>query len=264
MNIGFIGFGKMGSAIADGIVNAKLYKNENVFVYDISSFAKDIAKQKGFNICNTLQEVFDVCNTVLLAIKPQELSNAINEIKTTAKCGLIISIMAGVSLKTLQKINENIAIARIMPNTCALIGESASSICYNAFVTDKEKKTTQDIFSAVGEYVEIDESLMDEVIPIGGSFTAYAYTFMKAFVESSIKRGISREVAEKLVIKSMIGSANMFKKFGDIDTLIKNVCSKGGTTLAGLEKFEENKFEEIIDKCAIACAERSKELGKLN
>ena len=98
MNIGFIGFGKMGSAIADGIVNAKLYKNENIFVYDISSFAKDIAKQKGFNICNTLQEVFDVCNTVLLAIKPQELSNAIKEIIKPHFAVVSISLIASSSI----------------------------------------------------------------------------------------------------------------------------------------------------------------------
>lgn len=264
MNIGFIGFGKMGSAIADGVAKAKLYKNKDFFIYDISNLAIDIAKQKGFNVTKNIQEIFDNCQTVILAIKPQELFSIKSEITNKSKTSLIISIMAGVNIKTIENIIKDVAIARVMPNTCALIGESASSICYNSLITENLKEKVRNIFTSIGDYVEIEEILMDDVIPIGGSFTAYAYTFMKAFIESSVKRGIPYEIAEKLVIKSMIGSANMLKTFGDVNTLIKNVCSKGGTTLAGLDKFEKNNFEKIIDECAIACAERSKELGKLN
>ena len=263
MKTGFIGLGKMGFAIASGIANNGLYAPRNICVYDVNENALKTAEEKGFSVTDSVQSLFDNCETVLFAIKPQEAKNVIDGISSTGKCKLVISIMAGVPIKTLSAISDKIAIARIMPNTCALIGQSASSICYNGSADENAKLITRKIFGAVGSFVEIDESLMDDVIPIGGSFTAYAYTFMKAFIDSSVKRGIPRDVAEKLVIQSMIGSANMLDKYGDVDTLIKNVCSKGGTTLAGLDKLIGADFERIIDDCAVACAERSKELGKI-
>ena len=104
---------------------------------------------------------------------------------------------------------------------------------------------------------------MDEVIPLAGSFTAYAYYYIKSFVDSAVKRGVEEEIAKKLVVESMIGSAEMVKQSGkDLQTLINDVCSKGGTTLAGLKVLEDNNLNEIIHKCSVACAERSKELGK--
>lgn len=263
MKFGCIGYGKMGSAIIDGSINAKLFKNEDVYVFEINEeVCKNLRNQK-INVCKSPDELFEKCDAVLFAIKPQDSKAVIESLKSSGNAKVIFSIMAGVPIRNLQKINPSLPIVRIMPNTCALIGESASSICYNQFVTDEIKELTHNLFNAIGKFVEIDESLMDEIIPIGGSFTAYAYLFMKAFIESSVKRGIDESVAKTLTIQSMIGSAKMVEKFGDVDTLIKNVCSKGGTTLAGLEKLYDGDFEKIIDDCAVACAERSKELGKM-
>lgn len=263
MKFGIIGCGKMGYAIISKI-SQNLFKKNDIFVFDVNNRLIAELLGEGFNAVDDYNKLFEVCDVVLFAVKPQEIKTVLDSIKSTYSCKLLLSIMAGVTIETLSSINPEIAIARIMPNTCAVIGESASSICYNDKVTDQLKKVTRDIFSSVGTFVEIDESLMDDVIPIGGSFTAYAYSFMRAFINSSVSRGIDRKTATDLVIQSMIGSAKMVETYGDIDTLISNVCSKGGTTLAGLEKLENAEFDRIIDDCAKACANRSKELGKLS
>lgn len=263
MKFGVIGCGKMGSAIISGICQKNLLNKSDIFCFDVNNSVIDQLCKNAFGRLNSCSDAFSSCDVVLLAVKPQELNSLIASLKGPINCSLIISIMAGVKIAKIEQIKPNVSVCRVMPNTCATIGESATSLCYNDKVDDTQKEFCRLVFSAIGDYVEIDESLMDDVIPIGGSFTAYAYTFMKAFIDSSIKRGISEEVAKKLVIQSMIGSAKMVEEFNDITTLIKNVCSKGGTTIAGLEQLELNNFEKIIDDCAIACAERSKELGKM-
>ena len=262
MKLGVIGYGKMGSAIVRGVVAAGLAKEGDIYVYDVNDSVVAKAVSEGHSSCENINAVFRSCDTVLFAVKPQEAAALIASVLNLGSCKLILSIMAGVPFSAFARFGE-VAMACVMPNTCAVIGESASAICYNQFVTPGAVTLTREICGAIGEYVEIDESLMDDVIPAGGSFTAYAYLFMKAFIDSSVKRGIERETAKKLVIQSMIGSAKMVERFDDTDKLIKDVCSKGGTTLAGLEKLYDGGFETMIDDCCIACAERSKELGKL-
>ena len=262
MKLGVIGFGKMGSAIVRGVISAGIAERRNIYIYDVNSTVIHSADEEGYSICGNLNAVFQSCDTVLFSVKPQEAAALIALVSEIGSCKLILSIMAGVPFSAFARLGE-IAMARIMPNTCAVIGESASAICYNQYVTPDSAALVRKICGAIGEYVEIDESLMDDVIPAGGSFTAYAYLFMKAFIDSSVKRGIEKDIAKRLVIQSMIGSAKMVEQFDDMEKLIKDVCSKGGTTLAGLEKLYGGGFETLIDDCCIACAERSKELSKL-
>ncbi len=264
MKFGTIGCGKMGRAIISQITSANIFKKSEIYVYEVDNRLIASLSSEGYQTAQSIDELFSACDVVLFAVKPQEAKSVISSIGKKGNCKLVLSIMAGVPISLLEKIDDGLAVARIMPNTCAQIGESASSICYNKNVDENLKALTRKIFGAIGKFVEIDESLMDDVIPLGGSFTAFAYTFMKAFVDYAMSRGISENVAKELVVQSMIGSAKMVERFDDIDTLIKNVCSKGGTTLAGLDELEKGNFSKVVQNCAIACAERSKELGKID
>ncbi|MGN0820143.1 MAG: pyrroline-5-carboxylate reductase [Christensenellaceae bacterium] len=263
IKLGVIGCGKMGSAIIEGLLLNKTVLKENIKVYEVNGNVLADLKNKGFEVCPDVNDLVKKSNVLLFAIKPQELKNLLSHITVQNDDLLIMSIMAGVKISTLQSHFKTARIARIMPNTCAQIGLSASSVCFNGLCDEADKKTAETIIRSFGTVAEITEDLMDEVIPLAGSFTAYAYLFMKSFVESGIKRGVDEDIAKSLVISSMIGSAKMYEKFGDIDTLIKNVCSKGGTTLAGLDKLYEGDFQKVIENCYNACADRSKELSKL-
>lgn len=263
IKFGVIGCGKMGGAIIEGLISSKTVAKENISVYEVNENVISSLTEKGFNVCKNVNDLVKNCNVLLFAIKPQELKNLLDTITEQNSDLLILSIMAGVKISTLQSHFKTARIARIMPNTCAQIGLSASSVCFNDLCDLTDKETAKQIIRSFGSVTEITEDLMDEVIPLAGSFTAYAYLFMKSFVESGIKRGVTEEVAKSLVISSMIGSAKMYEQFGDIDTLIKNVCSKGGTTLAGLDKLYEGDFQKVIENCYNACADRSKELSKL-
>ena len=262
MKIGFIGCGKMGGSILSKI-KEKVFKVEDILVYELSDLIKTSLKGQGVTVVDNVQDICENVDVILLAIKPQDFNALLTSISKFAKNKLIITIAAGVKIKTIENAIDGVRVARVMPNTAALIGEASSVICFNDKASESDKKISIQIMNEIGKIVEITEDLMDEVIPIGGSFTAFQYYFYKGCLESSIKRGVPCEVAKKLLVQSIIGSAKMIENSDkDIDELISDVCSKGGTTLAGLKAFEEDGLLKTIDKCAIYCAERSKELGK--
>ena len=104
---------------------------------------------------------------------------------------------------------------------------------------------------------------MDDSLALNGSMPAYLYYFALCFIDQAVRDGIDFETAKKLTAESIKSSANMILKSDDpIEVLIDNVCSKGGTTIAGLEELKNNGFKEIIEKCAKACSNRSRELSK--
>ncbi len=262
MKIGFIGCGKMGGAILKGVKD-RVFNTLDIAVFELNPAVTQNLKNQGVKVTKTITELASVSDILLLAIKPQDFSSMLESIKDSVQNKLIISIAAGVKIEKITSVLGEVKVARVMPNTAASVGEASSVITFNELLTENDKKLCLEIFSAVGKVQEIPESLMDDVIPIGGSFTAFEYYFYKGFLESSVKRGVPYETAKKMLVQSIIGSAKMIENDDrNIDELIKDVCSKGGTTLAGLKEFEDNNLLKIIDDCAIACANRSKELGK--
>ncbi|MBO7214363.1 MAG: pyrroline-5-carboxylate reductase [Clostridia bacterium] len=262
MRIGFIGCGKMGGAILRGI-NGKVVDKEDISVYELNPSIVESLKNDKIDVVSSLSELCKKVEVILLAIKPQDFSSLLNSLKGNVSNKLIITIAAGVKISAIESALGSVKVARAMPNTAAAIGEASSVLCFNSLCDKGDKDFAEKIFNAIGKVVLIGEDLMDEVIPIGGSFTAFEYYFYKGFLESSLKRGVPYETAKKLLVQSIIGSAKMIENDNrPIDDLIKDVCSKGGTTLAGLQAFEDNNLLKIIDDCAVSCANRSKELGK--
>ncbi len=261
MKIGFIGCGKMGGAILKGVKD-KLFKTSDIAVFELNHKVIENLKNQNIKVTSTIKELAEISDVLLLAIKPQDFSAMLESIKDCVYNKLIISIAAGVKIEKITNVLGDIKVARAMPNTAAAVGEASSVISFSNLLTESDKKLCLDIFSAIGKVQEIPESLMDDVIPIGGSFTAFEYYFYKGFLESSVARGVPYEIAKKMLVQSIIGSAKMIEQDDrGIDELIKDVCSKGGTTLAGLKEFEDNNLLKIIDDCAVSCANRSKELG---
>ena len=261
--LGILGVGKMGSAILKGITNAEIVEKNEIYLhlYDDSA-VRLYGEELKYNYTRDVRTLFSSCEAVILAIKPQTFGEIVaisDGIDFAGKC--VISIAAGITIDYLKKHFKNAEIIRCMPNTPALINMGVTSIASeaNKEYTDFAKK----IFSSVGKVYETEEGIMDYTVPLNGSMPAYLYYFAKAFIDGAAESGVPYETAESLVTESIISSANMIiKSDDDIDTLIKNVCSKGGTTIAGLEKLEEGKVDESIKKCFKACAERSKELAK--
>ncbi|MBQ3253258.1 MAG: pyrroline-5-carboxylate reductase [Acholeplasmatales bacterium] len=260
--LGILGVGKMGGSILNGILNASLYDKKDILLCDTYLPTLEKYSELGFNTTSIVDDVLTNSEIILLSIKPQSFEEALVNAKSYSyKNRCILTIAAGISIEYLTKYFTDATIIRAMPNTPAQINKGVVTICSNSknhFFNECKK-----IFESIGKCYEIDESQMDYTIPLNGSMPAYLYAFAKEFIASAVNKGIDYETAKMLTVESIISSANMILDSTDpIDTLITNVCSKGGTTIAGLDKMYENNFDKAIDDCYNACARRSMELNK--
>ncbi|MCR5564418.1 MAG: pyrroline-5-carboxylate reductase [Gammaproteobacteria bacterium] len=260
--IGFLGMGKMGSSILSGILKNGIYKNEEIAFYAPSEETQKRYKNIGINLVKNERDLFINSKIIILAIKPQKYDEIFSNLEgINFKEKTIISLAPGKSIAYLKNKYKYAKIVRIMPNTPALIGRAVTTV---AFDNDEDLEVLK-IVKSVGEYLVVNESQIDELIPLNGSMPAYLFEFAKSFIKCGVEFGISESDARRLVFNSIIGSAELaLNSDDDIDTLINNVCSKGGSTIEGLNELRNNGFNEAIKKCYHSCVRRSKELGSSN
>ena len=170
---------------------------------------------------------------------------------------IIISLAPGKTIDYLKGVFKEAKIARAMPNTPSVINRSVTTITFG----DGEIKEVVDIFSSIGEYFLVKEDEIDKAIPLHGSMPAYIFEFVKEFTIEAKHFGLDKDEATKLALNAIIGSCELALKSGEeLDVLIDSVCSKGGSTIAGLNELRNNGFSEAIKKCYDACVKRSIEL----
>ena len=260
--LGIIGCGNMGGAIARGIREKGILSGDKVFLYDVDGGrVSSLAAETGFQM-GELSQMVRGCDFLLLAVKPQDFDSLLKNIKADIVSQTIISVMAGVRIeKIIEKIGKNIPIARAMPNMAASVKEAVTCITFNSLV--KDKSGINELFTGIGEVLEIEEGLMDAVTAISGSGPAYLFYLADAMIEAAKSEGISESEAKELVAQTLYGSSLLLKESSSsAGELIKKVASKGGTTEAALGVFDEKGLKSIIKEAVKKARERSSELSE--
>lgn len=262
--IGFIGAGNMAGAIINGIL-----KNGcnpcNITVFDVDKSKMDYYKTKSLNTSESSAGLVENSDIIVFAVKPFHLEKVFTDIKD---CNLhnkiFVSIAAGITMDFISsKTSDNIKVIRVMPNTPMLIGEGASALCKNKYVTDEELNMIVDIFSSMGVAKIIGEDKMNEVIAVSGSSPAYAYLFIKSIIDKGVSMGISEDIVKELAVQTVIGSAKMILESDKTpQQLIDMVTSPKGTTLEAMEVLYKNDFEKIIADAMEACTKRAIEISQ--
>lgn len=255
MNLGFIGLGKMSSAIIKGLRNSETFADQKIYASSRNQAKlKENCKILEINACKNNQDCIAHSDIVFLGVEPESLSKL--EIDLEGK--IIISMAAKTKIKELVKLFGDQSIMRIMPNLNVSINEG--TIAYNAYqIAEDTKRKLVHLLSVLGDLYEIEESQFSAFIALAGSSPALIYYFIDALSKSGIEAGFSKEEALEIVSKTMIGSASyLMESKVDPQTLINNVSSIGGTTIEGLKVLEENNFEEILLKSAQAIIEKDK------
>ena len=201
---------------------------------------------------------------LVLAVKPQQVSEVFADLSGQLKSSqLVLSIMAGITIKTLHNGLKHNRIVRVMPNTPAQIGEGMSVWTATPEVTKKQRGWASSILQSVGKelYVE-DEKYLDMATALMGSGPAYFFLFVEALTEAGVKIGFNREVAQKLVLQTMLGSGRLIEKSGKSPAELRQmVASKGGTTEAALLEFKKGKFAGLVALAVKAAYDRARQLG---
>lgn len=265
-NIGFIGAGKMGSALIEGILKAGLVKPENIGASDVYVPFLDELKAK-FGILVSTDNIVIVKDSdiLILAVKPQILSSVLANLKDYISSDkLIISIAAGVPLATYENaLPEGTRVVRVMPNIAATVSEAASGISPGKNASSEDMKTALEIFSAVGTAVQVPESLMDAVTGLSGSGPAFVFPVIEAMADGAVLEGMDRKSALTLAAQTVLGAAKMMLETGMHPGELKDmVTSPAGTTIQGIHALEEAGVRAAFMNAVIRASERSKELGK--
>jgi len=264
--IGFIGGGKMGSVLINGILSHNLMPAENLSLSDVAKDRlEDIKKTYGVNGTADNKKVVRDADIVILAVKPQIIAEVLKEIAGVIdKRKLIISIAAGISTQYIEGLLKKEArVIRVMPNTPALIGEGAAAITRGSYATDEDFACARYIFDAVGITVSVKEELMDAVTGLSGSGPAYGFVIIDALADGGVNMGLSRDIALKLAAQTLLGAAKLCLKGDKHPAELRDmVTSPGGTTIAGLKALEDGKLRATLMTAVEAATLRAKELGK--
>jgi len=257
--IGIIGYGNMGQALA----KALLAKTKvPILVYEKKKLKK--SELKGVCLCKNAATLIESSSIVILAIKPQDVSDFFKEHGSVffKKKNLLITIVAAISTAVYEKFVDKIRVIRVMPNLAAKISQSASFLCKGRYLCADDFKSAKKIFSAVGEVFEINESFIDKVTSITGSGPGYVYFFMNSIYQAALKMGFNIKQAREMVRLTFSGAVNLSAcSDKEFSILMSEVTSPGGTTEAGLEVFKKNKLDKIIAQGVESAYLRAKKLS---
>ncbi len=263
LKIMFLGAGKMASALAGGLVKSGL--RDNIVAYDVSSDAiASFVKSTGAEAFTAdVAKLAEGADVVVLAVKPQYLSDALVPLSGKLKNKLVISIVAGVTLETLKLLTGASRIIRVMPNTPALVGEGAAAYAVSDDASDDDAKVVETILGSVGYFCAVPEKLMDAVTGLSGSGPAYVFNFIQSLSDGGVNCGLPRAEATRLAAQTVLGAAKMILESGEHPAVLCDaVTSPGGTTIRGLAALEEKSFRSAVAGAVVAAAERSAELGR--
>ena len=264
--VGFIGAGKMATALARGLVAAGFTTVEQILASDVVPAAKkQFAEETGSRVVDSNADVAAASQILILAVKPQQMSGVLAELKPRLTAQhLVISIAAGIPLKALLAgLGEQTRLVRVMPNTPCLVGESASGFAIGGAATVADKALVEQLLSSVGVAVAVDEKLLDAVTGLSGSGPAYVYQIIEALSDGGVRVGLPRDVATKLAAQTVLGAAKMVLETGQHPGVLKDaVTSPGGTTIAGLHALERGGLRAALMNAVEAATNRSKELGQ--
>ena len=265
MKIGFVGCGNMATAIIGGILEKGILKKEDIKASTkTENSAKKVQETLGIECTTDNKEAVQDADVIFLAVKPQFCEEVIQEIKSEIKSEqVIISIVAGKKLEWLEaQFGAGHKIIRTMPNTPALLGEGMTGMAYEeSNYSEEEKAVLRGIFEACGRLEVVDERMMDAVGCVSGCSPAYVYMFIEALADGAVKYGLPRAKAYQMAAQTVLGRAKMVLETGKHPGQLKDeVCSPGGTTIAGVSALEEWGFRNAVIKAEDASYEKGRKM----
>ncbi|MBP2630885.1 MAG: proC [Firmicutes bacterium] len=264
IKIGFIGGGAIAEAITSGILEAKLITSNNIFIAEHKAVRCEyLQKQYKVNVSVDASEIVDKVDILFLAIKPQVACSTIESIYSITKDStLIVSVVAGLTIQSLESYFKNQPVIRVMPNTPVAVGEGMSAIVLGTRATTENGNLIEKIFNAIGKAVIVKETLMDAVTGLSGSGPGYGFLIIDALADAGVKVGLARQTAIMLAAQTLLGAAKMVLETGKHPAQLRDmVTSPGGTTIAGIHVLEKNAVRATLIDAVEAATIKSKAMG---
>ncbi|MFN8619041.1 MAG: pyrroline-5-carboxylate reductase [Dehalococcoidia bacterium] len=261
MKVCIVGGGVMGEAILGAALDAGLFDRDAVTVVEKLAARRGVlASVYGVRVAEGYDSMAGA-DAVLLSVKPQEMASVHGKLSPGA---VLISIMAGTTIASLQAAFDHRAVVRVMPNTPAAVKAGMSAWTATADVTAEQRDFVSRLLSAIGREIYFDdEKKLDMATAVSGSGPAYVFLFVESLVEGAVAAGLPRAAAEEMVLQTVLGSAQYALESGkSAADLRAQVTSPAGTTAAGLLALEKGAFRAAVIECVRAAHQRAIELGK--
>jgi pyrroline-5-carboxylate reductase len=266
LSIGFLGAGKMATALGKGFVSAGLVAPDHLIASDPIKAARDaFAKETGGRVSNSNFDIVAGADVLFLAVKPDQVVDLLGELglNLDSRKHLLVSIAAGVPLAKMEAaVPPGTRIIRVMPNTPALVGASASAFATGTAATRADAELATRLLGSVGLALEVKEKLLDAVTGVSGSGPAYAFLIIEALADGGVAAGLPRDIAQKLAAQTLLGAAKMVLETGQHPGALKDaVCSPGGTTIEAMHELEKGGVRAALITAVRAAADKAKKLA---
>jgi pyrroline-5-carboxylate reductase len=248
MKIAILGTGNLGKAIANGLLESNLVKPKDLTLTKRNYKSLSLFKKQGVTITNNNKNAIKDKGVVFLCVQPHKLNDVINDVKSHfSKDCIVISTITGISLKQLKNdLDHKLSLFRAMPNTAIAIKESMTCMSTENG-TDKQKKTVQKLFDALGESLFIDDELMGSATVLAASGTAFALRYLRAAMQGGIEIGFESEDAQKIAAQTIKGATSLILKHNSHpESEIDKVTTPLGITITGLNKMEQEGFSSAL------------------
>lgn len=268
MKVLVIGAGNMGLTYAEGMSTSPLLSKHKLMIYDTdSNKIKSLSKDVRFNVYNNLDDCLSKADIVFIAVKPYHSNTLFEQMKPILnEQQIFVSLMAGVTIETIQQKLGSKKIIRTMPNLPAQVGKGVTSYTESKAISKVELILVRNLLDTTGTSIHVEtENYIDASTGISGSGPAYVFYFMQSMLEAALKLGFSDYDSKILVTNTFEGAIELFNQ-ADLspEKWINRVASKGGTTRAAIDSMEGNNVNQLIKDAAYAAFERAVELGKEN
>jgi pyrroline-5-carboxylate reductase len=260
-----VGGGRMGEAIAAGLVRARVLTPVQIVVVEPdASKRRQLGEAHGVSTESDAAAAVEGADVVILAVKPQVIDEVMTALAPSLGSALVVSIAGGITSARLEShLPAGTRVVRVMPNTPALVGAGMSVVSGGSEASPEDVATVEALFGALGQVVVLPESLQDACTAISGCGPAYMALFIDALARAGVREGLSRDVAERLALQTMRGTVELIEATGQHpEQIIDAVSSPGGSTIAAVTELEAGGVRATIAAAVRAAVVRSHELGR--
>ncbi|MEW5910066.1 MAG: pyrroline-5-carboxylate reductase [Thermodesulfobacteriota bacterium] len=277
LTMGFIGGGNMGEAFISALIEGRTVSRTSIWVSDVDQIRLDFLKNKyRINIAHDNQFLYSRCNTIILAVKPQQMEIILSQIAPN-KTGIprtkkrIISIAAGIPIRKIENrlydgLNETsrkyLPVIRVMPNTPALVRCGISGMSSNRYASRADLRITRKLLESIGIAIQFEEEALDAVTALSGSGPAYLFYLAEAMIEAGIRMGLNPDDATRLTRMTLKGASVLLDQQDEPpEALRQKVTSPGGTTEAALRILDHGEVKKTIVQAIQAACNRARDLS---
>jgi len=262
--VGLIGTGNMGGALARAIARS----GEKLLLCNRSlEKAAALAEELG-SITGSNAEAAKSCRFLLLGVKPQGMAALLTELRPVLQARkdrfVLVSMAAGLPISAIKVLaGVNCPVVRIMPNLPVALGEGVVLLSADGETAEEELAVLERLMAGAGLILRLPEEKLDAGSAVSGCGPAYVYTFLEALAEGGVRCGLTYDQSLELAAQTLIGAGKMAMVSGEHPARLRaQVCSPGGTTIAGVQALEEHAFRAGAMAAVTAAYERTLELRK--